>query len=203
MGKWLIIPFIGCMIFLNSCSNGETNKELDYEQTKKMVVDILQTDEGKQTFREIITDDKMKQHLIMDSEDVKNAISDTLQSDKSKKMWKELFADPEFVTSFADSLNDEQQKLMKQLMNDATFQKQMMDLLKDPEMSKQTIQLLKSQQFKEHLEKTILETLNSPIFQAKMQNILQESGDKKDEESSDEQTNKSGEEGSGGSEKQE
>src|SRR5690625_1778904 len=153
--------FFVILIFLSSCANENSHKELDYDQTKKMVVDILQTDEGKKTVRDLINDDKMKQLLIMDSDDIKNAVTNTLNSNESKKMWKELFEDPEFATSFSETFGDEQQNLFKHLMNDATFQKQMIDLLKNPEMTEQNLQLLKSQQFREHLEEVILETLNS------------------------------------------
>src|SRR5690625_1893826 len=168
--------FFVILIFLSSCANENSHKELDYDQTKKMVVDILQTDEGKKTVRDLINDDKMKQLLIMDSDDIKNAVTNTLNSNESKKMWKELFEDPEFATSFSETFGDEQQNLFKHLMNDATFQKQMIDLLKNPEMTEQNLQLLKSQQFREHLEEVILETLNSTIFQEKIQKALQKSG---------------------------
>src|SRR5699024_11898692 len=53
-------------------------KKADYDQTKEMVVDILQTDEGKKTLREIMNEDKMKQQLIMDYEEDKRDITETM-----------------------------------------------------------------------------------------------------------------------------
>src|SRR5699024_8771909 len=114
----------------------------------------------------------MKQQLIMESDMVKEAINESVVSDKGKKMWETLFKDPQFVKEFAKSMEDEQQKLMKDLMNDPDYQKQMIDLIKDPEITEYMTQLLKSQEFGQHLQKSIQETFENPIFQAKIQEIL-------------------------------
>ena len=37
----------------------------DYEETKKMVVDILKTDDGKKAIQQVMSDEKMKSELIM------------------------------------------------------------------------------------------------------------------------------------------
>lgn len=173
------------VLLLSGCGTDSAAKqELDYDQTKKMVVDILQTDEGKKALQEIISDDKMKQHLVMDSEVVKAAITEALVSEEGTLMWKKLFQDPDFVDSYVKSTKEGQEKLFKDLMYDAEFQKQFIDLMKDPEIANQTVSLLKSQQFREHLEKTIQETIESPLFQAKMKETIlkgKEKGEKEEE----------------------
>jgi len=175
----IIMAFSAIMFTLVSCGN-QPSKEPGYEQTKQMMIDTLQTDEGRKALLDIISDDKLKQHLIIDSEVVKETISETLVSKEGKEMWKQLFADPKFLESFHTSIADEQEKMFKHLMNDAEFQKQMLELLQNPEMDKQTLKLLKSQQFREHLEKTIAETIENPVYRAKLQKEL--GGDSKDEE---------------------
>ena len=104
-----------CLIFiLAGCLNeNSSKKELDYDQTKKMVVDILQTDEGKKVLREIIADDKMKQHLIMDSDTVQQSMTKILDTKASTTMWQRLFEDPEFVKAYQASMEDEQKELFK------------------------------------------------------------------------------------------
>src|SRR5699024_8586372 len=156
----------------------------------KMVVDILQTDDGKKALQEIITDDNMKQHLVMESDTVKEAITEALVSDKGAQMWQKLFEDPDFVKSFQESMEDEQKKLYKSLMNDSDYQEQMLDLLQNPEISDQTLKLMKSQQYRKHLEETIQQTLETPTFQAKMQEVLLKAAEK--------QQQSSGGQGSGG-----
>ncbi len=173
-----------CLIFiLAGCLNeSSSKKELDYDQTKKMVVDILQTDEGKKVLREIIADDKMKQHLIMDSDTVQQSMTKILDTKASTTMWQRLFEDPEFVKTYQASMEDEQKELFKSLMYDATFQKQLLDVLQNPEMTNQTLTVLKSQQFRKHLEETIQETLDTPLFQSKIQHLLLEAAEKTQEE---------------------
>ncbi|MUV38131.1 Spore germination protein GerD [Lentibacillus sp. JNUCC-1] len=196
------------IIVISACGGeGESAKEADYETTKKMVVDILQTEDGKKALNEILSDEKMKQHLVMESDMVKNAINESMASEKGAEMWKKLFEDPEFVKKYAESMSKEQKELMKALMQDAEFQKQMLEILKDPKMTEQYLTVIKSQEFSAHLEETIQKTLETPTFQAKMQDILlkaaekqaagKESGGKKEEEQPE--GGGSGGEGGGGS----
>ena len=47
------------LIALAACAQGkETKSELDYDQTKKMIVDILKTDQGKKAIQDVLTDEK-------------------------------------------------------------------------------------------------------------------------------------------------
>lgn len=202
--KFIYIFIVCCLLLLYGCTGSEqANKETDYEQTKKMVVDILQTDEGKKAILELIAQDDMKEHLVIESDVVKRAISDELASEKSVTMWQKLFEDPEFVTTFMESVAEEQTKFFTRLMSDATFQKKVLELMQNPEMSQQTLAVLKSQQFREHLEKTIEETLETPTFQAKMQQLLLEAAEKqrkkeKDDEGKSDETESEADENSSG-----
>jgi|SRR5690625_1340796 len=166
---YIIILF---SLIITGCTESETQQNIGYDQTKKMVIDILQTEDGKNALKEILADEKVKQQLIMESEVIKRSITETLHSEESAMMWKRMFDDPEFVKSYAEALDDEQQDLFKRLMHDATYQKQMLELLQNPEIIEQTLTLMKSQQFREHLEETIQQTLESPLFQAKIQEIM-------------------------------
>lgn len=176
---------------MTACNNQEAETEINYEQTKKMVVDILQTDEGKSVISDLITSSEMKEHLVIDSEVVKEAINGALLSKQGEEMWKKLFKDPAFLDSYTQSINDSQKNLFKQLMTDPDYQEQMLDLMQNPELMNQTLQLLKSQQFRSHLQTIISETLSSPLFKSEMAEILlklredpgkEENGDESHEE---------------------
>lgn len=168
--SFLLIIFI---IFLTACgANGQSQEQTDYEKTKKMVVDILQTEDGKKTLAEMLKDEKLKEELVIQSDVVKSAINETLVSDKGKEMWKSLFEDPKFVQGYTEAIKDEQTKWLKDLMNDAEYQGKILELLQNPEMSALILSTLKSQQFRSHLEETIQQTLETPLFQAKIQEIL-------------------------------
>src|SRR5699024_9115718 len=139
--KYLAIIGIITLI-LAGCGNDTTaRQDADYDQTKNMVVDILQTDDGKKALQEIIADDKMKQHLVMESDIVKKSITDALVSDQGTQMWQKLFEDPSFVDSFNKSIAEEQKKLFKSLMNDSEFQKQMLELMQNPEIDRKSTRL--------------------------------------------------------------
>ncbi|SET85366.1 spore germination protein D [Oceanobacillus limi] len=175
--KYLL--FIGMLLLALSACGGEAAKqEGDYDTTKKMVVDILQTDDGKKALGEILSDEEMQKQLVIESSVVKQSIDEALSSDKGVQMWKKLFEDPKFVETYVKSMEEDQKKLMTDLLKDSEYQKQMLELLKDPEMTDQYVQTLKSQEMKSHLEETIQQTLESPLFQAKIQDLLLKAAEK-------------------------
>lgn len=185
---FILIAGIAIMM-MSACTGGDSSaKEGEYDTTKKMVVDILQTDDGRKALAEIMTDDKMKQELVINSDIVKQSINDALTSEKSAEMWTNLFKDPKFVESYVKSMSDEQKKLMKNLMNDAEYQKQMLELLQNPEINEQILQVLKGQQFRAHLESAIQQTIDTPLFQAKIQDILLKAADEEHKDESDQDT---------------
>lgn len=181
--KHFLTAIISFSFLLAGCGGeGSAGKEQDYEQTKQMVVDILKTSEGQKALQETLQQEEMKQQLVLASDTVKEAITEAFQSDAGIEMWKKLFEDPEFVKTFAASMSEEQKELFKGLMHDADFQKKLLELLQNPELAEQTLTLLKSQQFREHLEKTIQETLDSPLYKAKIEDILIKAAEKKQKE---------------------
>ena len=87
---------------------------MDYEETKKMVVDILKTDDGKKAIKEIMSDDEMKSELILNEKVVTDTISKTLTSEKGVEFWKKAFEDPKFAETMANSMKDSNEKLLKE-----------------------------------------------------------------------------------------
>ncbi|WP_208585732.1 spore germination lipoprotein GerD [Gracilibacillus suaedae] len=164
------------LLLLSGCGGGGNNagnQESDgYEGTKKMVADILKTDEGKKAITEVLSSDDMQQTYVVDSKVVKDAITETLSSDKGKEFWEKMFQDPKFVESFAKALQDKQEDVTKKLMSDSEYQKKLMEVLKNPEMEQQLMTALTSQEFRSHLEKIMEETFDSPMFQAKITDLL-------------------------------
>lgn len=186
--KWLLL-FI-CLLTLAACAGGgeQGSGQADYEQTKKMVVDILKTDEGKKAIEEVMSDDKMKQALIMDQAIVTETIQTTLTSEEGTKFWKEAFKDPKFAESFAKSMQPEHEKIIKGLMKDPEYQKMLVEVFQNPEIEKQITTLLKSTEFRGHLQQVIIETFESPLFKTKLADVvmkaaeeMQKSGGKKEE----------------------
>jgi spore germination protein D len=170
-GMLLLLPI---MVFLTSCSSNESSGggQIDYEQTKKMVVDILKTDDGKKAIQDVMSSDSMKEKLVMDQKVVSDTIQQTLTSDKAKQYWKETFSDPKFAQSISKNLKSENKKLLKELMNDPEYRGMMIEVFKEPEIQKEMADALKSKEYREHLQKVITETVDSPLYKAKIQELL-------------------------------
>jgi len=177
MQSKLLLPF--CLVFIISgCAESQAQGgQLDYEETKKMVVDILKTDDGKNAIKEVMSDDKLKQQLIMDQTVVKEVIEQTLTSDKGMEFWKKAYEDPKFAEGIAKSMKTENEVLLKNLMNDPDYRGKLVEIMKDPELQKEVQDILKSNEYREHLQKIVSETFESPLFKAKIQDLLIKAAD--------------------------
>ncbi|MBL4954612.1 spore gernimation protein GerD [Neobacillus sp. YIM B02564] len=167
----LLLPI---MMVLSSCSSNDSNGggQIDYDQTKKMVVDILKTDDGKKAIQDIMSDDNLKEKLVMDQKVVSDTIEKTLTSDKAVAFWKKTYSDPKFAQGVAKYMRSENEKILKDLMNDPSYRAMMIEVFKEPEIQKEMADALKSKAYREHVQKVISETLDSPLFKAKMQEFL-------------------------------
>lgn len=197
--------FIGLLLFLSvaGCApaEGSGNAQPSYESTKKMMVDMLQTEEGKKAVQEVLSDEEVQQELVMEQAFVKETIQQTLTSEQGKQFWQETMKDPEFAKTFAESMQQENERILKSLMKDPEYQTMMMDILKDPEMEKAVLDLLKSQEYRQQVMTVMSEALQSPYFKAQVSEILstvvEEQLQKEDPQAGGGQ---GGEEGGGGGE---
>lgn len=166
------------VILAAGCANqNEEAHQLDYEETKKMVVDILKTDEGKKALQEAIKDKEVRREVIMDEKVIKETVQTTLTSDKGKEFWQKAFEDPKFAETFAKSMKKEHEALLKELMKDPDYQKMLIDVMKDPEMQKTMQTAMKSQEFRKYLQGVIEETLASPLYKAKMEEAIKKAAE--------------------------
>ncbi|PLR96412.1 spore germination lipoprotein GerD [Bacillus sp. T33-2] len=172
--KWLL-PVIALYI-ITGCAQSEAGGEhINYEDTKKMVVDIIQTDDGKKAMQEIMSDGKMKEQLVLDQSMVSDTIKTTLTSDKGTDMLKKSYQDPKFAAAMGQSMKNENEQLLKDLMKDPEYRAMMIEVLKDPELEKEITNVLKSKEYRQHLQTVITETFESPLYQAKLQSLMQKS----------------------------
>jgi spore germination protein D len=173
----LALPLLGLLV-LAGCAQTEAQQNADYEGTKKMVIDLLKTDEGKKAFHELIAEEDMREDLVMDSDFVKKTIQDTLTSEEGKTFWQEVMKDPEFAKTFAESMQSENEKILKSLMKDPEYQQMMMDILKDPQMGEQALELMKSKEYREQIMGIMNEALESPYFASKMTDLMSKAMEK-------------------------
>ncbi|HDX9589508.1 TPA: spore gernimation protein GerD [Bacillus pseudomycoides] len=194
--KRILLISVSFILFIGivACAQEkEAKSQLDYDQTKKMIIDILKTDQGKKAIQDVLTDEKMKQALILDESVVKKTIEDTMISEKGQQFWEKVFKDPEFATKFAKSIEKEQTNLMKTLLKDPEYQAGVIEIMKNPEVGKIMMQTMKSKEYRQYLQQVLTETAESPLFQAKMIDIISK-GVEKAQKSSGEQKKEGGSE---------
>jgi spore germination protein D len=171
-----IYIFLFCMMLvaLSGCAQNEAmgNTQIDYEATKKMLVDLLKTDEGKKAIKEVLSDKEIQQEILIDQEVIKQTIEKQLLSEKGQKFWQALFKDPKFSVAFAKSMRKEHEKLMKDLIKDPQYQAEVMKIMQNPQMAQKLLALVDTQPVRTEMKKVMLETFESPIVQAQIQDML-------------------------------
>lgn len=188
------LGLIFCLFTLASCSetNTETSEE-NYSDTKKIIVDVLKSDEGKKTIEEILSDESVKTELIMSQEDISKTIENTLTSDKEKQFWENAFKDPKFVKALAKGLESSHKQILKDLMTDPEYMGLLTNILKDSDMRKEFTEIMQGKEYRKELQSLLTETMDSPLYKAKIEDILLKAADEKSKESgstkkNDEQT---------------
>jgi spore germination protein D len=172
MNKLVALILCCLLLTITGCAANEAQGQGNYEETKKMLVDILKSDKGKDAIKEILADEKLKQEIIMEQEVVKTAIEETLLSKKAEDFWKEALKDPKFAEALAKGIKKEQEKLIKDLMKDPEYQKMLIDVFANPEMEKQMITALKSQEIRKQMSKVMMETFESPLVKGQVADML-------------------------------
>ncbi|WP_409303804.1 spore germination lipoprotein GerD [Peribacillus sp. SCS-155] len=171
-GVSLLLASILGLLVTGCAQNESSGNEMNYQETKKMVVDILKTDDGIKAIQEIMKDEAIRTQIIMDQKAVKDTIEKTMTSDKNKQFWQNAFKDPKFAAAYASSMKDQHQALLKDMMKDPEYRAMVMELMQDPEIQKEFSDLAKSTQMRKLTKETLIETMDSPLVRAKIQDIL-------------------------------
>lgn len=176
--KIRLILASACLMFAfaSGCSGTsspqQSTSKPSYQETKKMMVDLLKTDQGKKAIADIMSDPKMKQKMLMNQDFVKKTIEKTLTSKEGVQFWQQMLKDPKFANSVAKAMTSQNKKLLKELMNDPKYQEMMMNILQDPQMQKQYLQLMNSKDYREQMQKVVTQTFQSPLFKQKIASLL-------------------------------
>ena len=187
MRRLLIILFLS--IVLVGCSNNEKASTLSYDEIKKIMVDSLQTEDGKKAIREMLNEQTFRDLLVLEHGEVESAMKTTLLSKEAEEFWKKTFEDPKFKEAIAKSMKDQQEELMKKLMSDAEYQEILTKFFDQPDMQKQFESLLKGTALRKQMEEVVMETIENPLLQTKWAELIRSSGEasgssKKEESSS-------------------
>lgn len=169
-------PLFLVVIFLTSCSDAPSAQP-SYEEVKKIVLDAIQTEDGKKAIRQLLEDPNFRELVVLEHNEVQTAINNALVSEDAQEFWKKTFEEPKFKEAMAKSLQEQQKEIMKQLMKDASFQEDLIAFFGQPEMKKELESILKGAELRKEMEKVVTETIESPLLQTKWQELIKKSGE--------------------------
>ena len=172
MRKWLLI----ILLILVGCSESK-NSTLSYEEIQKIMVDTLQTEDGKKAMQQLLADPKFQELLVLDQKTVQSSIETTLLSEEAKAFWKSMFEDPKFQESYAKSLEQQHKKILEAMLTDANTQKELKAFFGQPDMQKQFETILKGEAMRKQMEEVAMETIENPLLQTKWQELIKKSGE--------------------------
>ncbi|SES39603.1 spore germination lipoprotein GerD [Psychrobacillus sp. OK032] len=167
-----------CLGLLAGCSGSPAPPS--YEENKKMLIDALQTEDGKKAIRTLLDDPQFKELLVIDSEQVKKSVEETMLSKKAEEFWKEVYQDPKFSETMAKSMVKQQEELMKALMKDPTYLQDLESFFGSADMKKELGKVLQSSDMRKEMQKVVEETIQSPSLQTKWQKLVEEAGTQKE-----------------------
>ncbi|MEG0259917.1 MAG: spore germination lipoprotein GerD [Lysinibacillus sp.] len=163
-------------VVIAACSQDKSST-MSYEEIKKIMVDSLQTEDGKKALRKILEEPDFRELLVLEHDEVKKATEETLLSEEAQEFWKKTFEDPKFKEIMAKSMQKQQQDVLKGLMKDAAFQKDLETFFGQPDMQKQLETILKSSNLRKEMEDVVKETIESPLLQTKWQELIKKSAE--------------------------
>jgi len=168
----MIFIHFGLFLLIGCSGQSAQSSTPDYQATKKMVIDMLKSDDGKKAIQDILSEDEIKKQLVLNQDIVKKTITDTLTTDQGKSFWNEMLKDPQFSKTLATTMQKNNEQLLKQLMKDPEYQSMLMNVFKAPNMEQEYLQLLQTQPFRQQLQKNIIDAVSSPLFSAKLTEAL-------------------------------
>lgn len=137
-----------------------------------MVVDALQTEEGKKALRDTLGDPTFQKMLVLEQDVVKQSVKTRLLSEEGKAFWEHSMEDQNFMEAMAKSMTDQQKELMKQLMTDPAYMKEWEEFWKQPTQQQELGKLLKSSELRDEMKKVVEETIQNPVWKAYWQELV-------------------------------
>ncbi|KXG44936.1 spore germination lipoprotein GerD [Tepidibacillus decaturensis] len=190
-----LILLSGCNAFRKSESSSMPN----YKELKQMVVDILQTEDGKKAVAEALNDQETKKKMTLNTNDVQKIIQNEVLSPENKAKLKKMYEDPKFASELGKTLKKENEKILKDLMKDPDYRKMVIETMKDPEFEKMIMDVMKSNAYRRQMMLVIKDSLESPMFQDDLLKLMEKANEEalkpeKEKGKKKEDTGKTGEE---------
>ncbi|MBX6352427.1 MAG: hypothetical protein IRZ10_03765 [Thermoflavifilum sp.] len=173
------LPLAAVLMLTAGCGGGQMSAEAggatgqqDYSTVKQMVLDILNSNDGKQALLSAFKDPTFKSQVIVSETDITNAVEKSLQTSGNQSLLAQQLKDPKFAQALANAVQPQLVQIQKQLMKDPQYQKDMLVLLKSPEFEKNLQDLLQTPEYRGQIMKIMTEALQTPSFRMQFQDAL-------------------------------
>jgi spore germination protein D len=181
MKRWIIgTAAVTSLTLLTSCGQDQQQSaQVNYNEVKTMVVDILKTEDGQKAIEEASKEVEaadFQQLQILNTgqgQQLQLAVKEVMSDPAYSAALKETMVDPKFAGDFAKAITLENKKIHKDLMNDPEYQQAMIDVLKDPQMQAMLLQTMKSTEYRQQIKTVVLESIESPLFQQELLKLME------------------------------
>lgn len=178
--KYFIIGVTSLSLFLlTSCNlfKGSESAQPNYKELKGMVIDILQTEEGKKAVQESLSDPKVNKKMILSNDEVAKIVQSEFLSPENKDKLKKMYEDPKFAAELGETLKKENEKILKDLMKDPEYRKMFIETMNDPEFEKMLLDVMKTNPYRMQMMLVIKDSLESPMFKDDLLKLMEKANE--------------------------
>ena len=215
MKRFLIGAALAAMFLMASCGQEhQSSSQVNYNEVKSMVVDILKTEDGQKAIQEAAQKSTETQTHVMQilatgqGQQLQMAVKEVMSDPAYAAALKETMIDPRFAGDFAKAITKENTELHKKLIKDPEYQQAMIDIFKDPQIQAMILQTMKSNEYRQQVMSIMKDAIQSPLFQQELLKLMEKALEEQAKPKSDAEKGakassqaaekESGEEGSGG-----
>lgn len=174
--KWISSVFM--ITLLAACASPQGGQQIDYKETKSMVIDILKTEEAQKAIEEVTKKQKQDQDKLVQmlsspqGEQIQLAVKDVLTDPSYPKHLETLMKDPKFAGEFAKAVQKENKDIHKALMKDPEYQTLLIDVMKSSDFEKILLDTMKGKEYRKQAMSIMEDALKNPLFRVELMELM-------------------------------
>jgi len=181
MKRWVsCAAAVAALTVLTSCGQDQQQTaQVNYNEVKSMVVDILKTEDGQKAIQEASKEVEaadFQQLQILNTgqgQQLQLAVKEVMSDPAYAAALKETMIDPKFAGDFAKAITMENKKIQKDLMKDPEYQQALIDIFQDPQMQAMILQTMKSSEYRQQVITIMKESIETPLFQQDLLKLME------------------------------
>jgi len=168
----------GVLLAMAGCSGAQqSGGMMSYEETKSMVLDILQSEEGRKAVQQAASSAEFGTGMRMLNEEqhalLMTKVKDVLTDEEYSKKIRDIMLEPKFAGEFAKVIVKEDKELHKELLKDPEYQTMLMDAFTSNEETKKMIlDVLKGPEYRKYAMTIFQDALQNPLFKAELMDMM-------------------------------